>query len=155
MCSFIHIIYSYSYLCIQRVYTWGFFVLITIKGYLTLHNSKIYICKRSLLTVPPDDSLMCKPEFTKPLHDLSIHDGESLVLTCHVTGDPEPQITWSKNGKSISSSEIMDLRYKNGVATLTIHEVFPEDEGVFSCIATNSISAIETKCKLTVKRKCT
>lgn len=98
---------------------------------------------------------MCKPEFTKPLRDLSIHDGESLVLTCHVTGDPEPQITWSKNGKSISSSEIMDLKYKNGVATLTIHEVFPEDEGVFSCIATNSISAVETKCKLTVKRKCT
>lgn len=98
---------------------------------------------------------MCKPEFTKSLHDMSIHDGEPLVLTCHVTGDPEPQITWFKNGKAISSSEIMDLKYKNGVATLTIHEVFPEDEGVFSCIATNSISAVETKSKLTVIRKLT
>jgi len=36
--------------------------------------------------VPPDDSLMCKPEFTKPLHDLTIRDGEQLILTCHVKG---------------------------------------------------------------------
>ncbi|XP_037720926.1 twitchin isoform X30 [Drosophila subpulchrella] len=103
------------------------------------------------LILPPDDSLMCKPEFTKPLHDLTIRDGEQLILTCHVKGDPEPQITWSKNGKSISSSDIMDLKYKNGIATLTINEVFPEDEGVFTCTATNSISAVETKCKLTIK----
>lgn len=96
---------------------------------------------------------MCKPEFTKLLHDLTIRDGEQLVLTCQVKGDPEPQITWSKNGKSISSSDIMDLKYRNGTATLTISEIFPEDEGVFTCTATNSICAVETKCKLTVKRK--
>lgn len=103
--------------------------------------------------MPPDDALMCKPEFTKSLQDLTINDGDKLLLTCHVKGDPEPQITWAKNGKLISSSDIMDLKYKNGVATLTIHEVFPEDEGIFTCTATNSISAVETKCKLTVKRK--
>lgn len=94
---------------------------------------------------------MFKPEFIVPLHDLNIHDGEQLVLSCHVKGDPEPQITWSKNGKSISSSDIIDLKYRNGVATLTINEVFPEDEGIFTCTATNSISAVETKCKLTIK----
>ncbi|XP_037949812.1 myosin light chain kinase, smooth muscle-like [Teleopsis dalmanni] len=94
---------------------------------------------------------MCKPEFTKPLTNTSVRDGDQLTLTCHVKGDPEPHITWSKNGKTISSSDIMDLKYKNGVASLTIHEVFPEDDGVYTCTATNSISAVETKCKLTVK----
>lgn len=64
-----------------------------------------------------------------------------------------PQITWSKNGKAISSSEIMDLKYKNGVATLTINEVFPEDEGVYTCTATNSIGSTETSSKLTIQRK--
>lgn len=94
---------------------------------------------------------MCKPQFSKPLKDLTIRDGDQLLLTCAVEGDPEPQITWSKNGKAISSSEIMDLKYKNGVATLTINEVFPEDEGVFTCTATNSIGSVDTKCKLTIK----
>jgi hypothetical protein len=96
---------------------------------------------------------MCKPDFTKALKDLTIRDGETLTLTCSVQGDPEPQITWSKNGKAISSSEIMDLKYKNGVATLTINEVFPEDEGVYTCTATNSIGSTETSSKLTIKRK--
>lgn len=103
--------------------------------------------------MPPDDSLMCKPDFVKPLKDLTIQDGETLTLACSVSGDPEPQVTWSKNGKQITSSEIMDLKYKNGMATLTINEVFPEDEGVYACTATNSIGSIETKCKLTIKRK--
>lgn len=105
-----------------------------------------------IFAVPPDDSLMCKPEFSKPLKDITISDGEPLLLTCNVKGDPEPQITWAKNGKAIFSSEIMDLKYKNGVATLSIKEVFPEDEGVFTCTATNSIGSVDTKCKLMIKR---
>lgn len=52
----------------------------------------------------------------------------------------------------LSSSEIIDLKYKNGVATLTINEVFPEDEGEYSCLATNSIGSDTTSCKLTIKR---
>lgn len=96
---------------------------------------------------------MCKPDFTEPLKDLEVNDGEALTLQCSVNGDPEPQITWSKNGKAISSSEIMNLKYKNGIATLTINEVYPEDEGVYTCTATNSIGATDTKCNLKIKRK--
>jgi len=47
----------------------------------------------------------------------------------------------------------LDLKYKNGVATLTINEVFPEDEGQYVCEATNSVDTAKTICKLTVKRK--
>lgn len=55
----------------------------------------------------------------------------------------------------LSSSEIVDLKYKNGVAALTINEVFPEDEGEYACLATNSIGSDTTSCKLTVKGKST
>lgn len=53
----------------------------------------------------------------------------------------------------LSSSEIIDLKYKNGIASLTINEIFPEDEGTYSCLATNSLGTDTTSCKLTVKRK--
>lgn len=106
------------------------------------------------LLVPPDDSLMCKPEFKKTLTNLTIKDGEELLLQCIVEGDPEPQISWSKNGNKISSSEIIDLKYKNGVASLRIAEVYPEDEGEYVCKATNSVGSTETKSKLTIQRKC-
>lgn len=49
--------------------------------------------------MPPADSLMCPPKFTVPLQDLTIKDGEALNLTCAVKGDPEPNVTWSKNGE--------------------------------------------------------
>jgi hypothetical protein len=51
------------------------------------------------ILVPPDDSLMCKPEFTQKLHDLTISDGDQLQLTCTIKGDPEPQVNWTKNGQ--------------------------------------------------------
>lgn len=103
--------------------------------------------------MPPDDSLMCKPEFTNPLKNIEILDGEKLALSCSVNGDPEPQISWTKNGQKISSSEIMELKYKNGIASLTINEVFPEDDGEYICTATNSIGSTETKSKVTIKSK--
>lgn len=52
-----------------------------------------------LFPVPPDDSLMCAPEFTKTLKDLTINDGEPLTLTCSIKGDPDPQCEWFKDGK--------------------------------------------------------
>jgi len=42
---------------------------------------------------------MCPPDFSTRLLDTSVNDGQSLELSCKVTGDPEPQITWLKNGK--------------------------------------------------------
>lgn len=47
----------------------------------------------------------------------------------------------------------MDLKYKNGVASLFINEVFPEDDGEYVCKALNTMGATETKCILKVKRK--
>lgn len=47
----------------------------------------------------PSDDSMRSPQFTQKLKDLTVNDGEQLELKVKVDGDPEPQITWSKNGK--------------------------------------------------------
>lgn len=52
----------------------------------------------------------------------------------------------------VTSSEIIDLKYRNGIATLHINEVYPEDEGQYVCKATNSIGESETSCQLKVQR---
>ncbi|KAJ8886800.1 hypothetical protein PR048_013012 [Dryococelus australis] len=105
------------------------------------------------LILPPDDSLMCAPEFTVKLQDITVSDGDQLHLSCTIKGDPEPQVMWTRNGKVLTSSDIMDLKYKNGVASLNINEVFPEDEGEYVCKATNSIGSLSTKSKITVARR--
>lgn len=102
-------------------------------------------------TVPPDDSLMGPPGFSGELPpNLSIKDGEMLCLKCTVKGDPEPQVSWFKDGEPVSSSDIIDLKYRQGLASLTINEVFPEDEGIYCCRATNSLGTAETKCTLKI-----
>lgn len=93
------------------------------------------------------------PSFVDKLKDLKVKDGEQLVLKATVKGDPEPQVQWMKNGKHLASSDVIDLKYKNGSATLTINEVFPEDEGEYELIATNSVGKESTKCKLTIIRE--
>lgn len=47
----------------------------------------------------PSDDSMRSPQFTQKLKNLTINDGEQLELKVKVDGDPEPQITWSKDGK--------------------------------------------------------
>lgn len=96
---------------------------------------------------------MCAPKFSRNLADLTVNDGESLTLTAHVIGDPEPQVVWTKDNKPLNSSEVVDLKYRNGIAKLHINEVYPEDEGIYLCRATNSIGTSETQCRLTIKRK--
>lgn len=103
------------------------------------------------LALPPDDSLMCPPSFLTGLKpSLEIKDGSKMELSVQVKGDPDPQVTWTKDGKAISSSEIMEVKYKNGTATVLINEVFPEDAGRYTCRATNTKGSVETSSKVVI-----
>ncbi|KXJ80778.1 hypothetical protein RP20_CCG023458 [Aedes albopictus] len=98
------------------------------------------------------DALMHPPKFTKELKDVIASDGEPLQLNCHVSGDPLPQIVWTKNGKKLTSSDVIDIKYKSGIASLRINELFPEDSGSYVCTAKNSMGETSTLCNLDVKK---
>lgn len=105
------------------------------------------------LILPPNDSASHPPNFTTGLKNLTIGDGERLTLQCQVAGDPEPNVTWYKDGKKLESNDFVDLKYKYGLATLKIEEVYPEDAGEYRCVAKNYVNQAETQCTLKVKRK--
>jgi len=103
------------------------------------------------LALLPDDSLMCPPSFLTGLKpEQSLKDGDRLELKVQVKGDPDPQVTWSKDGKPISSNEVMEVKYKNGFASVIINELFPEDSGKYTCKATNTKGSVETSSKVSV-----
>ena len=93
--------------------------------------------------VPPSFMTGLKPE-------QSLKDGSKLELKVQVKGDPDPMVTWTKDGKPLSSSEIMEVKYKNGFASVVINEVFPEDGGKYTCKATNSKGSVETSSKVAI-----
>ena len=61
-----------------------------------------------------------------------------------------PQVTWTKDGKPLTSNDIMEVKYKNGVASLTVEEIYPEDAGRYACKATNAKGAVETSSRVKV-----
>jgi len=106
------------------------------------------------LALPPDDSLMCPPSFLSGLKpDVEVRDGCRLELKVSVKGDPLPQVTWSKDGKQIASNDIMEVKYKNGVASVIIEEIYPEDAGRYACKATNPKGSVETSSRVKILPK--
>lgn len=86
----------------------------------------------------------------------SVFKGETLVLPCKVSGYPLPTVTWFRNHQEIqfktqSSTERVRTASNN---SLIISDVSDEDEGIYSCRATNSFGkAVVKECNVIVKGK--
>lgn len=108
----------------------------------------------NLLAVPDASNKMTAPTFEKALANLEVSEGQKLELECVVVGDPEPKVTWMKDGSVVSSSEALEVKYKNGVAKLIINAVAAQDAGTYVCQAKNTAGKVDTQCQLKVNGKC-
>ncbi|KAE9412343.1 hypothetical protein Angca_010142, partial [Angiostrongylus cantonensis] len=79
--------------------------------------------------------------------------GKSVQFKCMVSGMPTPSITWYVDGDQIQHSQEYEIIYEDGVCILRINEVLAEDEGEYSCEASNTAGKAETKCFLKVIKK--
>lgn len=61
--------------------------------------------------------------------------GDLAILTCEVSGDTEPSVTWSKDG----DNDIPRAQFKNDGRILAIKDVLPIDSGVYECKASNKL----------------
>lgn len=83
---------------------------------------------------------LISPTFVKRLSPVRVMDGESVNLTCVVQGKPTPKVEWYHDDKLIKEGkEITILQDTEGVCSLAITEVFPEDAGQYTCRAVNPI----------------
>lgn len=95
------------------------------------------------------------PIFKRQLKDVRCCDGDSVRLECHVEARPEPAIVWEKDGKKlpINSDDFRTL-YDGDRAILTIKRVYPEDEGEYKCVASNSIGKTVSSACIIVDGTC-
>ena len=82
---------------------------------------------------------------------LFITQGSSITLPCHVTGDPEPQVSWTKNGQQIAETDPHYLLGESG--SLQIFSANPQDTGTYSCTAINIAGVREKRITLFVQSK--
>ncbi|KAG2455255.1 myotilin isoform X2 [Polypterus senegalus] len=98
------------------------------------------------------------PTFVKCLHDVSTVKGQLVVLECRIRGTPPLQVLWYREQEQIlDSADFRILRKKASstsvpeeVCTLVITEAFPEDSGMFKCIARNQYGIVSCSSLLEV-----
>ncbi|XP_011704408.1 PREDICTED: titin [Wasmannia auropunctata] len=90
------------------------------------------------------------PTVLEPLRDQTIKEGTSVAFACRITGKPIPTIQWKKADKVIKPSKYFQMQKEGDFCTLRISEAFPEDEGVYKCIAKNPAGEIMTSANLRV-----
>lgn len=71
------------------------------------------------------------------LYDSELLEGLPLLLTCLLSGEPTPRITWFKDNSQIHENDTIKLL--NGNRFLSIAETFSWNSGNYSCKGVNEI----------------
>lgn len=82
---------------------------------------------------------------------MTVIEGESVTLECHISGYPSPKVTWYREDYQIESSIDFQITFQSGIARLMIREAFAEDSGRFTCSAVNEAGTVSTSCYLAVQ----
>lgn len=90
------------------------------------------------------------PEILEPLQSYVVREGETVVLSTQIVGNPAPKVTWYKNGKPLKD---LIPKQDGHVNTLTLIQPRVSDSGDYSVTAINDLGKVETKATLTVESK--
>ncbi|KFP69395.1 Palladin [Acanthisitta chloris] len=98
------------------------------------------------------------PVFTKGLQNIRATKGQLVVFECRVHASPTLQVHWYREyDQIIDSADFRILRKKacssavpEEVCTLVITEAFPEDSGIFKCVADNEFGSAASTARLSV-----
>ncbi|XP_037550207.1 M-protein, striated muscle [Nematolebias whitei] len=69
---------------------------------------------------------------------VTIQEGKALNLTCNISGNPMPEVTWLKNDREITSDDHCILKFESGkFASFTITAINTSDSGKYSILVKN------------------
>ncbi|XP_074523985.1 obscurin [Halichoeres trimaculatus] len=92
------------------------------------------------------------PVFESLLSDCTTKIGQTVKLTCKVTGSPKPVVCWLKDGLPLED----DPRHiisedRTGTCSLILDSLTAEDSGQYACYATSSMGSAGTLAKVVVQ----
>ncbi|KAL7988026.1 hypothetical protein Chor_006945 [Crotalus horridus] len=87
------------------------------------------------------------PVFANVPSDMTVEVGTNVQIPCSSQGEPEPVITWNKDGVQVTESGKFHV---SSEGFLTIRDVGPADQGRYECVARNTIGYSSVSMVLTV-----
>ncbi|CAN0217315.1 unnamed protein product [Bubo scandiacus] len=89
------------------------------------------------------------PRFLAYPRAFTVQSGTDAVLSCQITGDPQPSILWEKDKTPIKPSGRFHVEAKGDLYSLLVSHATPQDSGLYICKAKNSVG--ETYAAATLK----
>uniref|UniRef100_A0A674NMP3 Peroxidasin n=1 Tax=Takifugu rubripes TaxID=31033 RepID=A0A674NMP3_TAKRU len=87
------------------------------------------------LSIQPP-ALKVRPVFTNTPRDLEVESGKDIHIPCKAKGQPEPVITWNKDGVQVTESGKFHI---SPDGYLEVKDVGKADAGRYECVARNPI----------------
>ena len=84
-----------------------------------------------------------RPEIATQLQNDTRTEGRNVTLTCNATGNPEPVLSWSKDGNLAKSSNRISFLADNKLLKIT--NVKRSDGGKYMCVAYNEVGNTSSK----------
>ncbi|KAM6972344.1 protein sidekick-1-like [Aplochiton taeniatus] len=91
------------------------------------------------------------PAFVLRPTALTVTDGNAALFTCQTSGAPKPAITWMRGSEILASGSVQIPRFtllESG--GLQVQPVSFQDSGEYTCMAANTVGAINATASLTV-----
>ncbi|XP_052503745.1 LOW QUALITY PROTEIN: hemicentin-2 [Budorcas taxicolor] len=88
------------------------------------------------------------PTIKTGLPNLSITEGAHALLPCTATGNPEPKVTWEKDGQPVSGAEGKFTIQPSG--ELLVKNSESQDAGTYTCTAENAVGRARRRVHLTI-----
>lgn len=82
---------------------------------------------------------------------MTLNEGETLSLSCHVRGSPPLKVQWMKDRRELTSSAGTKITFVDGTASLEMLSVSKTNAGDYLCKATNEVGSEFCKSKVTIK----
>ncbi|XP_034061604.1 immunoglobulin-like and fibronectin type III domain-containing protein 1 [Gymnodraco acuticeps] len=93
------------------------------------------------------------PSFSVPLKKHKSPESYECYMSCAVTGNPRPHVTWYRNNISLNTNTNYFISNTCGVCSMVILKVGPNDDGEYMVTAENSVGRVDCSTKLVVEGK--
>ncbi|XP_029873790.1 striated muscle preferentially expressed protein kinase isoform X2 [Aquila chrysaetos chrysaetos] len=81
------------------------------------------------------------PIFEIPIQDMAVAVGAEVLLKCIVTANPQPEVSWRKDGVPLRSSTTRPIKAEGERHTLLVRSARVADAGLYTVTAANEVGA--------------
>lgn len=88
--------------------------------------------------------ILAPPQITEKPQNITAIEGIRVTFSCNASGDPEPTVSWTKDGSILSPVNDVRISFGAESKSLTIMNISRRDSGQYRCVASNSLGNVSS-----------